>query len=52
VGGFGFGLDIESIILNFRIWLGYGVYENISDPIAKFQYLYTTAAHPSVTPLA
>jgi len=34
----------ESIIFNFRIWIGYGFYEKVSDwiRIAKFLYPYTT----------
>jgi len=38
----------ETIILKFRLRIGYGVYENISDPIrlaiAKFPYPYTSGA--------
>jgi len=34
----------ESIIFNFRIWIGHGLHEKVSDwiRIAKFPYPYTT----------
>jgi len=38
-GGFGFGWISESTISNFRIWIRYGVYEKILDPI-RLQNFY------------
>jgi len=45
VGGFGFGLDIGVHNFDFRIRIGYGVYEKTfgSNSIEKFPYPYTTA---------
>ena len=49
MGGFRFGLDIGVHNFNFRIRIGYGVYEKISDPITLQNFhIHTPLAHASV----